>query len=226
MKMFIDRSDAGRTLARLLEGYRGSRGVVYAIPRGGVPVALEVARHLGMPLEVILSKKIGHPRNPEYAIGAVTLEDRVLREAAGVPEDYVERETARLRAAMAGQSRRFGGGRQPRSPEGQVAIVVDDGVATGSTLACTLPMLRRQRPARLVVAVPVAPPEAVAQLKAEADEVVCAHIPDDFSGVGGYYADFRQVTDEEVAAMLWTAAEPRSEGSADGVPSPEPEGRV
>jgi len=224
--MFIDRSDAGRTLARLLEGYRGCRGVVYAIPRGGVPVALEVARHLGMPLEVVLSKKIGHPMNPEYAIGAVTLEDRVLREAGGVPEDYVERETARLRAAIAGQARRFGGGRQPRSPAGQVAIVVDDGVATGSTLACTLPMLRRQRPARLVVAVPVAPPEAVAQLKAEADEVVCALIPEYFSGVGGFYADFRQVTDEEVAAMLSTASEPRSEGPADGGHSPEPEGRV
>jgi predicted phosphoribosyltransferase len=224
--MFIDRSDAGRRLARLLEGYRGCRGIVYAIPRGGVPVAVEVARHLGMPLEVIWSKKIGHPMNPEYAIGAVSLDDRVLRDAGDVPEAYVRRETVRLRAAIADQARRLGGGRQPRSPAGQVAIVVDDGVATGSTLACTLPMLRRMRPARLVVAVPVAPPEAVAQLRAEADEVVCVLTPESFSGVGGFYDDFRQVADEEVAAMLSAVSEPRSDDPAGEVASTEPDGAV
>lgn len=224
--MYIDRSDAGRVLARLLEGFRGRPGVVYAIPRGGVPVAVEVARHLGMPLEVLLSKKIGHPGNPEYAIGAVTLTDRVLHDRGGVPEAYVRRETERLRAVMAEQARRFGVGRAPSSPAGGVAIVVDDGVATGSTLLCTLPMLRRQRPARLLVAVPVAPAEAVERLRAEADEVVCPLVPDSFTGVGAFYCDFRQLSDKEVEALLAGLKSPPPRVRADGGPSDAPERSV
>lgn len=213
--MFQDRADAGRALARLLTKYRGRPGVVLAVPRGGVPVGVEVARALGMPLEPLVSKKIGHPLNPEYAIGAVTREDRVIREPDAASKAYVEAETERLRQRIDEQILRFTQGRKPRPLEGIPVIVVDDGIATGSTLLCTLPMLRRKRPSRIVVAVPVAPPDALERLRAVADEVVCLLTEEEFSGVGAFYADFRQVEDSEVAEMLkqWASAtEPQGGG--------------
>lgn len=213
--MFQDRADAGRALARLLAKYRGKPGVVLAVPRGGVPVGAEVARALGMPLEPLVSKKIGHPLNPEYAIGAVTLEDRMMREPDAAPKAYVDAETERLRQRIAEQTRRFTDGRKPRPLEGIPVIVVDDGIATGSTLLCTLPMLRRKRPSRIIVAVPVAPPDALERLRAVADEVVCILREEDFNGVGAFYADFTQVEDSEVAEMLkeWAPAPEQTGGS-------------
>ncbi|NDC78310.1 MAG: phosphoribosyltransferase, partial [Chitinophagia bacterium] len=200
--MFQDRADAGRALAHLLTKYSGRPGVVLAVPRGGVPVGAEVARALGMPLEPLLSKKIGHPLNPEYAIGAVTMEDRLLSERTGVSDVYVDAETHRLRQAMHEQMLRLTEGRKSRPIEGITVIVVDDGIATGSTLLCSLPMLRRRKPAKIVVAVPVAPPEALERLRAVADEVICLQTAESFSGVGAFYADFQQVEDAEAAEIL------------------------
>lgn len=200
--MFQDRADAGRALARLLSKYRGSPGLVLAVPRGGVPVGAEVARALGMPLEPLLSKKIGHPLNPEYAIGAVTMEDRMLSDRRDLPDDYLDDETDRLRKVMHEQMQRLTDGRKPRPVEGITVILVDDGIATGNTLLCSLPMLRRRKPAWIVVAVPVAPPEALERLRVVADEVLCLQTEESFSGVGAFYADFRQVEDAEAAEIL------------------------
>lgn len=189
-------------MARLLGAYKGRPGLVLAVPRGGIPVGAEVARALGMPLEPLLSKKIGHPLNPEYAIGAVTLEDRILSDRTDVSDDYLEAETEKIRKAMRRQLLRLSDGRKPRPVAGMTVIIVDDGIATGSTLLCTLPMLRRKNPARIVVAVPVAPPEALERLRAVADEVLCLQTEGSFNGVGAFYTDFRQVEDEEAAEIL------------------------
>ena len=178
----------------------------------------EVARALGMPLEPLLSKKIGHPLNPEYAIGAVTLEDRILSDRTDVSDDYLEAETEKIRKAMREQMQRLTDGRKARQISGMTLIIVDDGIATGSTLLCTLPMLRRKNPARIVVAVPVAPPEALERLRAVADEVLCLQTEGSFNGVGAFYTDFRQVEDEEAGEIL------RSFASA--VESDEPCGEV
>jgi predicted phosphoribosyltransferase len=214
--MFQDRADAGRALARLLTKYKGMPGIILAVPRGGVPVGAEVARALGMPLEPLLSKKIGHPANPEYAIGAVTLEDRMLRDRAGVSDAYVDAETERLRKVMYEQMQRLMKGRASRPVEGITVILVDDGIATGSTLLCSMPMLRRRQPARIVVAVPVAPPEALEGLRAVADEVVCLRTEESFPGVGAFYADFRQVEDAEAAEILRSVASNPHPGLTDG----------
>jgi predicted phosphoribosyltransferase len=200
--MFMDRIDAGMQLAQRLGKYKGEDGVVLAVPRGGVPVGYMVAKTLGFPLDVLLCKKIGHPRNPEYAIGAVSLKDRIVNLPAGVANEYIESEMARLREKMTANERLFRKGRPPAPLSGRTLIVVDDGIATGSTLQCVLPMLRREQPKRIVVAVPVAPASAIRSLKAHADEVVALLVPDDFFAVGSYYDDFSQVEDEEVARYM------------------------
>lgn len=216
MPLFQDRNDAGRGLACLLKAYKGRAGLVMAVPRGGIPVGTEVARALGMPLEPLLGKKIGHPLNPEYAIGAVTLEDRLLSDRTDVSDEYLDTETERIRKALREQMQRLTHGRKPRPIEGITVIIVDDGIATGSTLLCTLPMLRRRNPARIVVAVPVAPPEALERLSAVADEVLCLHTEESFNGVGAYYADFRQVEDAEAAELLGSVASSVESGDPDG----------
>lgn len=200
--MFTDRIDAGLRLAERLERYKGSRGVVLAVPRGGVPVGFMVAESLGFELDVLLCKKIGHPQNPEYAIGAVSPTDRILNLTAGVDEGYIERETDILRKKMRENERAFRKGRPAAALNGRTVIVVDDGIATGHTLLCTLPMLRRQGADRIVVAVPVAPASAIRKLKAHADEIVSLLVPEDFIAVGSYYEDFSQVEDEEVARYM------------------------
>lgn len=205
--MFADRIDAGLQLADRLRHLKGREGVVLAIPRGGVPVGFMVAESLGFRLDVLLCKKIGHPHNPEYSIGAVSLTDRVLNLSTGVSTDYIEEETLRLRRRMRENEHAFRKGRPPIALKGKTVVVVDDGIATGSTLLCTLPMLRNQGPDRLIVAVPVAPAAAVRKLRVHADEVVSLLVPDDFMAVGSYYADFTQVEDSEVVAYMERATE-------------------
>lgn len=200
--MFSDRIDAGLKLADRLGRFKEADGVVLAIPRGGVPVGYMVAKTLAFPLDVLLCKKIGHPRNPEYAIGAVSLTDRIVNLSAGVSEEYIEQETERLRKRMRENERLFRSGMPPASLKGKTVLVVDDGIATGNTLLCALPMLRREGAGRIVVAVPVAPASAISRLKAVADEVVSLIVPDDFMAVGSYYEDFSQVDDAEVARYM------------------------
>ena len=202
MATFIDRLDAGEQLADKLNKYKNTPGIVLAIPRGGVPVGYVVARNLGLPLDLLLTKKIGHPSNKEYAIGAVSLTDRYVVPHNDVSQAYIEEETERVRARLLEMQQKFREGRPLTALKGQILIIVDDGIATGNTLMAAIGMLRRQEPARIVVAVPVAPRDSIQRLREVADEVVCVHIPGDFYGVGSFYDNFDQVSDETVLEFI------------------------
>jgi len=201
--MFRDREEAGTLLAGKLKKFSNQQaGVVLAVPRGGVPVAYMVARQLGMPLDLVLTKKIGHPQNKEYAIGAVSLTDYFVVPHEGVSADYVEEEIRKIRIRLKEMQSRFVGDQKQESLTGKTVIIIDDGIATGNTLLSTVQMLRKAKPAQIIVAVPVASASAVKKLSAEADEVIACLIPWDFQGVGAYYEDFHQVSDEEVIYFL------------------------
>jgi predicted phosphoribosyltransferase len=206
---FADRAESGRQLAARLAARRPDKAIVYALPRGGVPVAAEVARALGAPLDLVLVRKLGAPGNPELAIGAVvdgTEPETVLNEDivafTGASEAFIA--AARARELREIERRRgvYLAGRAPLDPKGRTAIVVDDGLATGATARAALHALRRRGAARLILAVPVAPPSTLAALRPEADEIVAlaeAEIP---HGIGAFYADFHQLDDEEVIRLL------------------------
>lgn len=200
--MFRNRIEAGKILAKKLKKYANQAGVVLAVPRGGVPVAYAVAKELGFPVEVILSKKIGHPSNKEYAIGAATMSDYFVVPGEDVSETYIKSEVDKVQARLREMNTRFMGDRQPIDLHGKTVIVVDDGIATGNTLLGTVNILRRKNPSSIVIAAPVASGSAVKKLSAEVDEVVTVLIPELFYGVGAFYEDFKQVEDEEVVYYL------------------------
>jgi len=206
---FRDRVDAGRRLARALARYAEDEVVVLALPRGGAPVAAEVAAALGAPLELLLVRKIGCPFQPELAMGAVVdgtqpivvRNEDVIR-AAAVSE--VEFDDARRKelAEIERRRSRYLGGRAPVEVEARTVIVIDDGLATGATMRAALRALRNRRPRKIVLAVPVAPTGTLGEMRGEADEVVCLEDYGFFGAIGAYYDDFRQITDEELIAIL------------------------
>lgn len=205
--VFEDRSEAGRRLARLLEGYLEESPVVYALPRGGVPVGYEISRALGAPLEVLVSRKLGAPGQPELGIGAVTDDgvrflNRPLVERLGVPDDYVEQITAEESGEAARRARMLRGDHPQLEARGRTAIVVDDGLATGATARAAIESLRRRGARRLVVAIPVCAAQTEDDLRAGVDEVVCLEVPDQLGAIGLWYHDFEQVTDEEALELL------------------------
>lgn len=202
MDMIPNRQVAAELLADRLEHYKGEKGVVLAIPRGGVPVAAPIARRLGMPLDVIVSKKIGHPANPEFAIGAVTLEDVEVDRRSDVSVEYMQAEIERIKISLRQKYRLFMGNRQPVDLHDRIVIIVDDGIATGKTLLSTVIMARHKQPRKIIVAVPVAPQAAIKQFEAVVDEVVCLLVPPMFQAVGQFYLEFEQVSDEEVIRLL------------------------
>ncbi len=206
---FADRTDAGRQLAQALARYKGEPAVVLALPRGGVPVAAEVAAALGAPLDLILVRKIGVPFQPELAMGAVVDGDKplIVRNEDVLALTGIDREEfdAVCRAELAEIERRrsrYLGSRARAAVEGRVAIVIDDGIATGATTRAALRATRARKPKKLILAVPVAPTESLAAMREEADEVVCLEDHDDFGAIGYYYADFRQTSDKEVTDAL------------------------
>lgn len=209
MTLFADRAEAGRRLAaRLLEKHY-PRPVVFALPRGGLPVAAEIARALDAPLDIALVRKIGHPLQPELAIGAIvdgeTPELVINRDLEYVLDRFPEEIERIKRKALEELARRrvlYLKGRARPEVAGATAIVVDDGLATGATARAALRALRRKKPARLVLAVPVAPPDTVKALAAEADEIVCLEMPSEFYAVGQFYGDFRQLEDADVERYL------------------------
>jgi putative phosphoribosyl transferase len=211
--MFADRTDAGRRLAAALAHLRDQHPVVLALPRGGVPVGFEVAKALGAPLDVLLVRKIGAPLQPELAAGAVVdgaepvlvRNEEVVR-AYGIEEDWIEAEAARQLAEIERRRRLYCGDRPPVVVRGRTAILVDDGIATGTTVRAALRALARLGPRRRVLAVPVAPPETVARLAREADELVVLEQPEWMAAVGQFYRDFRQTEDAEVVRLLAEAA--------------------
>ncbi|NPV29416.1 MAG: phosphoribosyltransferase [Firmicutes bacterium] len=205
--IFSDRKDAGRRLAEKLLKFRGENLLVLGIPRGGVIVAAEVAEALDAPLDVIIPRKIGAPFNQELAVGAVApdgtvLYDETMMRYLGLDESLLKRQISRELEEIRRRLKLYRGEQEPLDLEGRTAILVDDGIATGFTVQAALRSLRRQKPARLVLAVPVAPWEAVVRLKPEVDELIFLLNPEVFYAVGQFYKDFRQTTDEEVIAAL------------------------
>lgn len=204
---FADRRDAGRALAQRLKPLANEDPVVVALPRGGVPVAHEVARALDAPLDILAVRKLGAPHNPEYGVGAVAEDGTSVIDPEAVSilglsgpalESIAERETGELQRRVA----LYRDARPPLELAGRTVIVIDDGIATGVTDAAGLRAVRRRKPRRLVLAVPVCAPDSALRLREEADEVVCLHAPRLFHGVGEWYRDFSQVSDEEVLAVL------------------------
>ena len=200
--MFKNRYDAALKLIPFLEKYKDERGVVFAIPRGGVPIGYYISKHYNLSLELLLTKKIGHPRNEEFAIGAVSLEDYIIDERHNIPESYIESEIKRIRESLKERYKKFMGDRKPVDMEGKIVIIVDDGIATGNTLLAAIRMMRQKHPKKIVVAVPIAPREAAEKIKKHVDDFICLHIADDFYGVGQFYLDFSQVSDDEVIHLL------------------------
>ncbi len=199
---FIDRYDAAMQLEKKLEKYKDENGVILAIPRGGVPIGYYLAKYLNFALDLLMTKKLGHPSNDEYAIGAVGLEDSIIEDMKGISPAYIEKETANIHRQLQERYKKFMGEREPVDIQGKIAIVVDDGVATGRTILATLKMLRNKDPKKLIVAVPVASVEAGLRISQEVDEFICLYTPAPFYGVGRFYENFVQTTDEEVAALL------------------------
>jgi putative phosphoribosyl transferase len=224
---FADRREAGKKLAAAIQSLHPVDPVVLALPRGGVPVADEVARALAAPLDVVLVRKIGAPQQPELAIGAVVdgnepdivLNDRLVAQL-NVPEQYIEEQK---RLEIAEIERRRGvylGDRAPTPVAGRTAIVIDDGVATGATVRAALRAVRQRRPARLILAVPVAAAPAIRTLRGEVDDTLCLSTPSRFFAIGQFYDDFRQLEDDEVRTILEHAAT-RSGNPATESPSAE-----
>lgn len=199
---FKDRFDAGATLARRLTAYKGKPCIVLAIPRGGVQVGVVIAKELQAPLEPVLVKKIGHPFNPEYAIGAVSTEDSVIYVVPDNSEEYIQSQIQKLQKLLRERETTFLQGQNPANLQGKIVILVDDGIATGSTITAALTLLRKQKPAKIIVAAPVAPSHTLESLQKESDEFVCLHTPKAFSSIGEFYERFDQVDDEEVIRLL------------------------
>ncbi len=200
--MFRDRIEAGLLLAAKLKKYQGDPGVILAVPRGGVPVAYAVAKELGFPLEVILTKKIGHPLNKEYAIGAVSLTGEFIIPHPEASQEYIDDEIERIRKKLREMYHKFMGDKEPENLQDKTVIVIDDGIATGNTLLATINMLKKNKPRKIVIAVPVASLHAIQKLIKEVDDVISLVIPKHFYGVGAFYEDFEQVSDDEVIYYL------------------------
>ena len=220
---FTDRADAGRRLAGKLAHLRDRRPIVLALPRGGVAVGFEIARALEAPLDIVLVRKIGVPWQPELALGAVsdgpeaeTFIDVALAQELPLPARYVEEETARQLEEIERRRGIYCAGRPPLDIKDRTAIVVDDGIATGATMRVALRAARRRAPAHLVLAVPIAPPETLADLGREADEAVCLDTPSMLGAIGFYYRDFHQMSDAEVTDMLARAPQPTAPAAPDG----------
>lgn len=204
---FRDRSEAGRLLAAELESRKlGTNAIVLALPRGGLPVGLEVAEALKAPLDVVVVRKLGVPWQPELAMGAIAggtrvLDPKVIR-GLGISDDEIEAVAAREAKEMERREKLYRGGLPAPNLGGRTVVLVDDGLATGSTMVAAARYVRSTRPQKLIVAVPVGTSEACSRLSVEADECICLAMPEPFFAVGEWYTDFRQVTDREVEDIL------------------------
>jgi putative phosphoribosyl transferase len=218
--MFRDRQDAGRRLAAELLKYKDQNPIVVAVPRGGVPVGAEVARELGAPLDIVVVRKLGAPGQPELGLGGVsdgdqprTIVNEELARMLGVSEEYLLREIRLQLKEVDRRQKVYRGGQPALNLSGRTVIVVDDGIATGGSIRAALRSIRRANPKWLVLAVPVAPLDAIEALRSEADDVVCLDARVSFGGVGEFYRDFRQTSDEDVIRLLEKARAAATEGS-------------
>jgi putative phosphoribosyl transferase len=206
--MFKDRKNAGTQLAEKIKDYVGQGDVfVLALPRGGVVTGVEIANRLGAPLDVLIIRKIGHPWQPELAVGAISETGSIVYNedvvaSVGVTKDYLRGEAARQRDEIARRQQLYRSGQKLVNLRGKTVILVDDGIATGATMKAAVETLKRERVGKLIVAVPVAPPYTAAELRRMVDVFVCLDIPEGFMSVGSYYEDFKQVPDADVTRLL------------------------
>ncbi|MBK6814612.1 MAG: phosphoribosyltransferase [Saprospiraceae bacterium] len=200
--MFKNRKEAGEILAGKLLKLNSKDTIVLAVPRGGVPVGFEVARLLQVPLEPIMIKKIGHPANKEYAIGATSMDEFFIASQEHIPKEYIDAELVLIRKRLTEMYSKFMGQKKPTNLKGMNVILVDDGMATGHTMMATLHVVKKSLPNQIIVAIPVASNNAVKLVKTLANVVVCIYIPDEFYGVGSFYEDFDQLTDKEVIGFF------------------------
>ena len=207
--MFIEilkqRIEAGLLLSKKLMKYQNSNTVILAIPRGGIPVGYVIAQKLQLPLDIVLSKKIPHPMNKEFAVGAVSLDSIVVDEYLAIPNHYIQDEKERLRKLLKEKYKLYRDNQKPLDIEGKNVIVVDDGIATGNTLLASIEMLRKKNPKKIIVAVPVIPSERVKIFQQKTDEFVYLIASDNFRSVGQFYTQFKQVSDDEAIGLLKTA---------------------
>ena len=209
--MFTNREEAGNLVAEKLLKYRADKdAVVVAIPRGGVATGYAIAKKLALPLEIVLSKKIGHPFNKEYAIGAVTLKNSILSDAAlEVSQVYIHDETEQIRKLLKQRLEWYYGDKKPMELKDKTVILVDDGIATGNTMISCIQLIEMQKPSKIIAALPVAQPSAFKKIKEmeEVDEAICLSTPVNFQSVGQFYEEFKQVDDKEVIELLKKANE-------------------
>jgi putative phosphoribosyl transferase len=204
--MLVNREDAGKLLAKELVDYKNKKdAVIVTIPRGGVPLGYIIAKELKLPLDIVLSKKIGHPLHKEFAIGAVTLNDIILSEAADtVSTEYIEAETTRIRTVLKQRQNWYYGNKTALNLKDKLVILVDDGVATGNTLISSIKLIEKQKPSQIIVGLPVGPPSTIKKIRAlpYVNKTICLLTPYYFHSVGEFYETFNPVDDKEVIRLL------------------------
>jgi putative phosphoribosyl transferase len=200
--IYKDRHDASLRLISLLGKFNNDNSVILAIPRGGVPIGYYIARKFHFPMDLLLTKKIGHPLNKEVAIGAVSLENEIVDNYPYISKKYIEDQIIEIRKTLKENYKKFVGDHTPVDLKNKTVIIVDDGIATGNTLLAAIKMIRSKSPKKIVVAAPVAPTDSAQKISEAVDEFICPYITDNFIGVGGYYIDFTHVRDEEVIQLM------------------------
>lgn len=201
--MFKNRNHAAKIIAEKLKEYRNGKGVVLAIPKGGVILGYELAKELNLPLEIMLSQKIGHPYNKEYSIGSVSLYGAVIRDVFGITEEYLKKEIEIARNNLKMKHKLYMSGRKPVDFRNKIVIIADDGIATGNTMLSIIEMVSKSEPAQIVIAVPVASSSAIEIIKENVNVLIyCLTIPENFYAVSQVYESFEQVSDDEVINLL------------------------
>ncbi len=210
--MFKDRFDAANQLAKVLKKYKNKKNhVIIAIPRGALEIGYVLAQELKIPLDVLFSKKIGAPGQPELAIGAVSLEDELIDTSttlSSVLKEYIETEKKKIREILKQREQSYRKGKKPIHLKNKIVIVIDDGIATGTTLLMTVKLIKKQQPKKIIVAVPVAPPSVIKKIKKEVDEMICLLESEHFFSVGQFYEHFPQIEDERAIELLHKAGTP------------------
>lgn len=206
---YLDREDAGISLSEKLIEKKIESPVIIALPRGGIPVAIPIAKILNAPLKLLMVRKIGHPNNEEFAVGAVSLEDLFLSETATIRPEYIQEKVKTERTRIREMIKKFGHQINSGEVEGKTVILVDDGIATGQCMMLAISELRKAKPTKIIIAVPVCGLTAYNLLAKKADEIISLHTPPSFSGIGAYYEDFSQLSDNEVMDFLKTKGSPK-----------------
>lgn len=207
--MFRDRKEAALLLAEKLKKFENTGSIVLAIPRGGVVIGYEISKHLNLPLEIVLIKKIGHPFNREYSIGAVSLFGAVINDSTGIPQQFIRKEINRARNLLEQKHDLYLPGKKPADMKGKTAIIVDDGIATGNTMLAIIDLLRESEASKIIIAVPVASRSMKIELSRLVDEVIILTTPDDFHAVSQVYEEFGQVSDDKVISLIRNSAHVR-----------------